>query len=447
MYSSVREIRTRLLSLLVRAFIFVILLALLFFLFVVSYFLTSRSTPISMPFVSSFQGYYIGHGSWAGIETAFESIGEPQLNSLDTLLLDRDQRIVLDRDSDSATKVGSSYEPGPNDFSLNLTANGQKIGTLVITSTSIWNRLGIARAVIFPVSIISLLLSIFLVIVSTVLVRRFVNPLADVIYAAREVANGKLSTRISSEGPQDMRSLSDSFNEMASALERNDRERRDLLADIAHELRTPLSVIRGRLEGIVDGIYTADGGQVSLALEQTYLLERLVDDLRLLTLVESRQLYFEKKSVDLAQLSQHTIEMFSAEAQEKNIVLSLEKVGEHFDVVLDPQRMEQVIGNLVGNSLRYIPSGSKIWLVLKETSAEVSLSVNDNGPGVAEDELPFLFDRFWRKDKSRARSAGGTGLGLAIAKQLIEAQGGTIEARNLAAGGLQVVILLKNNSK
>ena len=102
--------------------------------------------------------------------------------------------------------------------------------------------------------------------------------------------------------------------------------------------------------------------------------------------------------------------------------------------------MEQVIGNLIGNSLRYIPDDSKIWLTLEESSDEVKLTISDNGPGVAEDELSFLFDRFWRKDKSRTRSAGGTGLGLAIAKQLVEAQGGTIHASNLREGGLQVVI-------
>jgi signal transduction histidine kinase len=439
MYSSVREIRIRLLSLLVRVFVFVLLLSLIFFLVVVGSFLTSQTSPISIPFSGALEGYYIGHGSWNGVEIVFDSLKE--LRSLDTLLLDKEQRIVLDRDSDPALTTGFSYEIKPNDFVLNLEANGQMVGQLVFTSISPLSRLGIARAVIIPVSVISLLLSIFLVIVATLLVRRFVNPLADVIYAAREVTNGKLSTRISSEGPQDMRSLSESFNEMAASLERNDRERRDLLADIAHELRTPLSVIRGRLEGIVDGIYKADDGQVvSLALEQTYLLERLVDDLRLLTLAETRQLHFEKKSVDLAQLSQHTIDMFSAEAQEKNISLALEKGSGNYAAELDPQRMEQVIGNLVGNSLRYIPDGSKVWLTLEEISDDVKLFVNDNGPGVAEDELPYLFDRFWRKDKSRTRSAGGTGLGLAIAKQLVEAQGGTIHASNLREGGLQVVI-------
>ena len=439
MYSSVREIRTRLLYLLVRAFVFVLFLSLFFFLSVVSYFLTSRTSPISMPFTGALQGYYIGHGNWDGVEIAFDSIDE--LNALDTLLLDKDHRIVLDRDSDSVSTIGSSYELKPNDFALDLEVGGQRVGMLVVTSLSPWSRLGIARAVIFPVGLISILLTVFLVVVAALLIRRFVNPLADVIYAAREVTNGKLSTRISSEGPQDMRSLSESFNEMAASLERNDRERRDLLADIAHELRTPLSVIRGRLEGIVDGIYKADDGQVvSLALEQTYLLERLVDDLRLLTLAETRQLHFEKRSVDLAQLSQRTIDMFSAEAQEKNISLVLEEGNGDYTAELDSQRMEQVVGNLVGNSLRYIPDGSKIWLTLEETLSELKLTVSDNGPGVSEDELPYLFDRFWRTDKSRTRSAGGTGLGLAIAKQLVEAQGGTIHARNLREGGLQVVI-------
>jgi signal transduction histidine kinase len=442
MHSSVGEIRTRLLSLLVRAFVFVLSLALVFFLAAVSYFLTARASPISMPFTGALQGYYMGHGSWEGVETIFGSINE--LNSLDILLLDASQHIVVDRDSNPLSTVGSRYEIRPNDLALNMEENGQRVGVLVVTALSPWNRLGIARAIIFPVGLISLLLSIFLIIVASLLVRRFVNPLADVIYAAREVTNGKLGTRISSEGPQDMRSLSDSFNEMAASLERNDRERRDMLADIAHELRTPLSVIRGRLEGIMDGIYTADGGQVSLALEQTYVLERLVDDLRLLTLAESRQLQFEKKSTDLNQLARHTLDLFSAEAREKNISLSLEAFSGDIKVEVDPQRMEQVMGNLIGNSIRYISEGSSIWLAIEEVNGTaIQLCINDNGPGVPEEDLPYLFDRFWRKDKSRSRAAGGTGLGLAIAKQLIEAQEGTIEARNLPEGGLQIRIALK----
>lgn len=445
MKTSTREIRTRLLLLLSRAFVLVLSLSLIFFLAITIYFLTAPSSNIPLPFSGILQGYYIGHGSWAGVETVFEE--NDDLRHSDSVLLDKDQFIILDHRTKPLLEAESTYKIQPGDFVFSLTANGQKVGSLVFISFSVQRRFNVVRGAIFPVALISCVLAIFLVVVAVLLVRRFVNPLADVIYAARSVADGKLDTRIPTHGSQDLRSLSESFNEMASSLERNDRERRDMLADIAHELRTPLSVIRGRLEGIIDGIYTADGGQVSLALEQTYLLERLVDDLRLLTLAETRQLHFEKKSVDLAQLSQHTIDMFSAEAQEKNISLVLEKGNGAYTVELDPQRMEQVIGNLIDNSLRYIPDGSKIWLTLEETSDAVKLFVNDNGPGVAEDELPFLFDRFWRKDKSRARSAGGTGLGLAITKQLIEAQGGTISAQNLDEGGLQIQILLKTRPK
>jgi signal transduction histidine kinase len=441
MHSSVREIRTRLFLLLGRAFVIVLLLSLFFFLSIFSYFLSQPSSNAPIPFVEVLKGYYLGHGNWEGVAPVFET--NPELKSLSTLLLDKDQRVVLDHRFDSVSPVGSIYEIHPGDLALELNIKDESVGTLVISSLSLKDRFNLIRGVIVPAAGISGILALFLVIVAVLLVRRLVNPLAVVIYAAREVANGKLNTRISNEGPQDLRSLSESFNEMASSLERNDRERRDLLADIAHELRTPLTVIRGRLEGIVDGIYTADGGQVPLVLEQTYLLERLVDDLRLLTLAETRQLYFEKKSIDLAQLSQRIIEMFSAEASEKNISLSLEKGSGSYIVELDSQRMEQVVGNLVGNSLRYIPDGRKIWLTLEETSDEVKLFVNDNGPGVAEDELPFLFDRFWRKDKSRTRSSGGTGLGLAIARQLIEAQGGKIEAKNLNGGGLQIQIVFK----
>lgn len=436
--SSVGKIRTRLLILLGRAFIIVLLFILLVFLGLVGYFLTSTQALFQ---IESLQGYYLGHGDWKGAEQIFEL--DPRLKDVSMILLDEDQRIILDRTPDSVRVSGMRYEIQPDDFTDEIIVNGKKAGTLVVPGFSFWVRLRLVAGILVPVGIISFFLAIFALVVAILLTRRFVNPLADVIYAAREVTHGKFGTRISSEGSEDMRSLSDSFNEMASSLERNDRERRDLLADIAHELRTPLSIIRGRLEGIVDGIYSADGTQVSLALEQTYLLERLVEDLRLLTLAETRQLHFEKKTVDLAKLAEHIVDMFSAEAQEKNISLTLEKGNGNYEIQVDPQRLEQVIGNLVGNALRYVSDDSKIWITLEETSKEVKLSVQDNGPGVDAEELPYLFDRFWRKEKSRARSSGGTGLGLAIAKQLVEAQHGTIEAFNGPEAGLHILIKLQ----
>jgi len=445
MQSSVSEIRRRLLFLLLRAFVVVLFLSFLFFTFMIGYFLTSSSTPVPFPFVSTLEGYYLAKGNWEGVEAVFDSMNN--LESMSTLLLDNDQRVILDRRPDSGSTIGSLYTIQQNDVVFTLTARGQQVGYLVITPYSIAQRFGVARAIIFPVGIISFILAIFLLIVSTLLIRRFVNPLADVIYAARAVATGKLDTRIPTQGPQDLRSLSESFNEMATSLERSDRERRAMLADIAHELRTPLSVIRGRLEGIVDGIYPENGPQVSMALEQTYLMQRLVDDLRLLTLVETRQLAFDLREVNLVEVINSVIEMFSAEAQEKNISLSFSEKNGRLLAVLDPQRFEQVISNLVGNSIRYMPEEGQGWGTGNETSNGFQITVNDNGKGIPAEDLPYVFDRFWRKDKSRSRATGGTGLGLAIAKQLIEAQGGTIEAKNLSEGGLQVVIHLKKETR
>ena len=441
MQSSVGEIRRRLLVLLLLAFVIVLFLSFLFFTFLIGYFLTSSSTPVPFPFVSALEGYYLAKGNWDGAETVFESTNV--LHRLNAILLDQDQRIIVDRRPNSSSTIGSHYEAEQGDVVIDLKAHGAPVGYVVLTAYSFSTRFGFARAILFPVGIISFILAMFLVVVSILLVRRFVDPLADVIYAAREVASGKLNTRIPTEGPQDLRSLSESFNEMATSLERNDRERRDMLADIAHELRTPLSVIRGRLEGIVDGIYTENGPQVSMALEQAYLMQRLVDDLRLLTLVETRQLAFDQREINVGNVINSVIEIFSAEAEEKNISLSFNEKSGNVSIVLDPQRFEQVISNLVGNAIRYVPQGGKVWVTANELDHGLIVTVNDNGEGLPSEDLPYVFDRFWRKEKSRSRVTGGTGLGLAIAKHLVEAQGGTIEAKNLSEGGLQVIVELK----
>jgi signal transduction histidine kinase len=442
MHSTVGEIRRRLLFLLLLAFGIVLLLSFLFFTFTLGYFLTSSSTPIPQPFASTLEGYYLAKGNWDGVESVFDSIRG--FDSRRVLLLDTEHRIVLDRRKDAALPVGSTFLPQNNDRVLNLNVQGKLIGYLVFTPYTFTQRFGFARAILFPVGIVSFILALFLVIVATLLFRRFVNPLADVIYAARSVATGKLDTRIPTTGPQDLRSLSESFNEMAASLERSDRERREMLADIAHELRTPLSVIRGRLEGIVDGIYPENGPQVSMALEQTYAMQRLVDDLRLLTLVETRQLPFDKRDINVGDVIDRVIDMFSAEAQEKHISLSFPEKNGSLTAYIDPQRLEQVIGNLLGNALRYVPDGGKVWVTANDLNDGVCITVNDNGPGIPEEDLPFIFDRFWRKDKSRSRISGGSGLGLAIAKQLVEAQNGTITAVNLPGGGLRVTVDIKN---
>jgi signal transduction histidine kinase len=199
-------------------------------------------------------------------------------------------------------------------------------------------------------------------------------------------------------------------------------------------------VVRGRLEGIMDGVYPADENSIGPALEEAYLLERLVEDLRLLTMAESHQLEFEKHELDLTEIARRSLNMFQAEAEEKKIHLELVTWPEKAMVLADPLRTEQVISNLVSNALRYVPEGGRVWVDISTGEKEVEISISDNGPGVPEADLPFIFNRFWRAEKSRSRVSGGAGLGLAIAKLLVEGQEGKISAHSLPERGLQVSV-------
>jgi two-component system sensor histidine kinase BaeS len=392
------------------------------------------------------ESHYQARGSWDGVESVFAQSSSAMVNIYrrrwdDTILLDVNGRVVIDGGSTQSPLVHQVYTISSDQLHLPLKVNDQVVGELVFANRKILEPLLVFIPIIGPFSVLSLSLVVLALIISLLLVRRVVSPLAGVIAAAQSVTRGNFSARVKSSGPSDLRVLIESFNQMAESLESNDRERREMFAIIAHELRTPLSVLRGRLEGIVDGVYPADDAHIAGALEETYLLERLVEDLRLLALAEARQLHFDLKQVDLAALGRRAVELFEAEASERNIQLSFTAGGEIPPLEVDPQRMEQAIGNLIGNALRYIPNGGQVNISIQYlTEGEIGIVVSDNGPGVPEADLPHIFDRFWRGETSRTRLAGGSGLGLAIAKELVEAQGGRIAARNLDAGGLEVTI-------
>jgi signal transduction histidine kinase len=447
MNNSIRQIRLRLWFLLLRALGIAVFSAFALFLILIAYFLmySDEFNRLHPDIVGRLEAYYLGHGSWDGVDRLMTATGNNGGSHRWAYLLDKDGSILLHNGEANSSILGSRYEVGRTDFVIELHANGETVGQLVDSADNFPYRRNLILLVglLFPFGFIGFFLSLLTIFIGVLLVQRLVNPLAEVIATAQDVANGKLNARVAVSGPQDLRALNESFNEMAVALEHNDRQRREMLADVAHELRTPLSVIRGRLEGIVDGVYPENGPQVSMALEQTYALQRLVDDLRLLTLAETRQLPFDKRIVNVGNSMERVLEMFSAEAEEKNISLSFPEKDGDLSVSVDPQRFEQVLSNLIGNSLRYVPEGGRVWIAANGTADGVRITVNDNGAGVPAEDLPFIFNRFWRKEKSRARASGGTGLGLAIAKQLIEAQGGTIEARSLPEGGLQVMITLK----
>ena len=455
---TVRSIQTRLFILLLRAFIAVVLLTLGIVFAVATYFLSTPSRfnrPERIPVVSRLETFYLARGSWEGVKMLISRGDSREWEN--ATLLGPDGRVLIDHGQPQTFESRVPFIPIEGSRIVPMMVDGKTIGTLVLNDTFVPRQVNSAVDLLFPVALISIFLAVLTILIGILLVRRMVNPLAQVVAAARAVAGGDLSTRVSVSGPDDLRALSDSFNHMAAALEQNNNERRDMLADIAHELRTPLTIMRGRLEGIVDGIYPANADHITPALEETYLLERLVEDLRLLTLAESRQLHFEKSDVDLNHVALHIIDMFQAEAEEKQISLSARLPDVDAVITADQQRIEQVVGNLMANAIRYTPQGGSVWVTVeivgagssrpvgssRPTEESVVLSVNDNGPGVSPEDLSRIFNRFWREEKSRSRASGGAGLGLAIARQLVEAQGGQISASNLPEGGLQVVCRFK----
>lgn len=444
-------IRTRLFILLLRAFTAAVLFITLVILAIIAYSLVYYPSFVSiterLPIVTRLETYYLIKQDWRGVEILPQTDLSSDFHRFwkRSILLDEQGKVVLDHGNIQTDLIGSIYSKKKTDTQIPIIVNSETVATLLMDSSFMPSERQWTLDFLWPIGMISLMMALPTVIIGLFLMRRFVNPLAEVIAAARAVAGGDLSTRVSSSGPDDLRVLSDSFNHMAESLEEKVNERRNMLADIAHELRTPLTVIRGRLEGVVDGIYNATPEQISPALEETYLLERLVEDLRLLTLVETGQLHFERKLTDLKELVAYVIDIFQAEAEDKHIELACDNCAQSAEAWLDPQRAKQVVGNLVSNAIRYTPENGHINLAVKKENGQVVFTIIDDGPGVPAEDISNLFMRFWRGEKSRSRASGGAGLGLAIARQLVEAQGGQIVAQNRESGGLQITITYPAN--
>jgi signal transduction histidine kinase len=286
--------------------------------------------------------------------------------------------------------------------------------------------------------------------VGTFASHRFTSPLSEVMQAADRLAAGDLGARVDVTGSSELRHLANSFNRMAEALETADRQRRELLADVAHELRTPLTIIQGNLEGLRDGVYQPQPEHLDLVLDEAQKLGRLVDDLQVLTLAEAGQLPLDLQEVDVAQLLADVSDAFAARADEAGVSLEVQAEDGLPPLVGDPQRLGQVLSNLVSNALRHTPGGGRVMLGAEEFAPEsvpvgVRLWVADTGEGIAADDLPRIFDRFWRGDPARSHEAGaGMGLGLAIARSLVEAHGGHIwaESDGTPGGGTVVSFVL-----
>ncbi|NJN43287.1 MAG: HAMP domain-containing histidine kinase [Anaerolineae bacterium] len=272
--------------------------------------------------------------------------------------------------------------------------------------------------------------------------RGIATPLGNVMEAADAVADGNLRIRVPERGTPEFRQLARSFNRMVTELERSDEQRRNLTADVAHELRTPLHIIQGNLEGVLDGVYEPTPRTSRSYPDETRALARLVEDLRLLSLAEAEQLTLTKEPVNVTELLTDVQTSFSGAAETAGVSLQMEAES-GLTVMADAGRLDQVIGNLIANALRHTPHGGRITLGAESIPSGVRLTVSDTGEGIPPEALPFVFDRFWKGDRSRTRSeGGGSGLGLAIARQLVQAHGGRIEVESQPGMGTMFIIQL-----
>jgi signal transduction histidine kinase len=275
--------------------------------------------------------------------------------------------------------------------------------------------------------------------------RRLSTPLDELLAAADRVAEGDYSARVVEKGPREIRSLARTFNNMAERLHETDEKRRNLLADVTHELRTPLTVIQGNLEGMLDGVYAADETNLRSLLDETNLLSRLVEDLRTLALAESGALKLRKEPTDLTMLARDAAAAFQSQAETTGVALTVETADDIPWLDVDPGRIRQVLSNLLANALRYTPAGGSICVKVGMDSGHILLDVADTGPGIPTEDLPHIFERFYKSTDSGGkvpRDSGGMGLGLAIAKHLISAHAGTISAESSPGSGTTIHISL-----
>ena len=370
---------------------------------------------------------YAQSQGWQEAQGMLEQIGE--IYSQRVIVVNRGGQVVAD--SHSLLVGRFMVSPVKSDRRLVVVGPGGDVGTMLVNPEPLpgepevlpveTNVPSLSRIFIWSGILaggVALILTIFLS-------RRILAPVESLSRAARALAGGDFSRRVEARSKDEVSELGRTFNAMADELARTEELRSSLVADVAHELRTPLSNVRGYLEAIKDGVVSPDEATLESMHEEVLLLTRLIEDLQELALAESGRMTLNVELCDLADLARKAVVSIQPQAEAKGIKLRMYAASEVL-IHADPGRIGQVIRNLLVNASNYTPSGGSIRVVVNRREDEAWVSVEDTGSGIPNEELPHVFERFHRVDRSRSRATGGVGLGLTIAKQLVEAHGGRI---------------------
>ncbi|MCX6048813.1 MAG: ATP-binding protein [Chloroflexi bacterium] len=394
---------------------------------------------------------YAEHNGWMGVQADLHALidaaADGQMSGMlgnimgmfnnHVQVIDMTGKVVVDTSGivDGSVLAGQQVQQWP------LVVNQQPVGTLMVEGSMMRTTAAESDLVLVAVTravlLAGLVAGVVAVLLAGLLVRQITHPLATLTQASSQIADGDLMVRVPVQSKDELGKLAATFNRMAGSLETQEKLRRNLMADIAHELRTPLAGIQGTVEALEDGIFPPTAENFAAIHEQVILLNRLVEDLRTLANAEAGQLALDLAPLDLMALVQRQVAAFQSQANSHQIGLALQVADNLPPIQGDGQRLGQVLNNLLDNALRHTPANGNVTVKVAAEPSGIGLTVTDSGEGIAAADLSHVFDRFYRADPSRHRATGGAGLGLAIVRQLVEAHGGKVEATSPPAGRSQ----------
>jgi signal transduction histidine kinase len=390
---------------------------------------------------SELSRFYLMQRDWEGIQPFIEQWGN--LYERRIVLTDSEGVVV----ADSQGELTGNYNPASEGRPLPSFWRPGTIGTLYVTPKSS-TELGLESLQILFRSIGLYFLWGGLIAVAIALIityfmsRRILAPVKALTHAAKRLGSGDFTQRVQVKDKSELGELADTFNSMANDLERAEQLRQNMVADIAHELRTPLSNIKGYLEATRDGVVKPDIDTLRKLDEEATLLSRLVDDLQELSLAEANELKLVYHREDITNVIEQAVATMQAKAMAKEISISTELADVLPPLNIDSHRIGQVLRNLLENAVTHTRAGGTITVEARQQDNMVEVSVTDNGEGIPADELPNIFERFYRVDKSRTRATGGSGLGLTIARRLVEAHGGKLTVQSEPGKGSRFTLTI-----